>query len=271
MSISIVILFILILFAVVIALQSAVLFLLLRLFFRLGFPTYRKAVFVVLLLALAQLILLLFSLVLPFPLLVGFLSLIVPFVIFHLLIKKYYQSVWWRSLCIYVLFIVCSFILSFFLIKSVRDYVAEPFYVRGTAMEPSLANGDYAMIKKFGTLPVVRGEIVVFRYPKDQRQFFIKRIIGLPGERVEIRDGDVRINTAILSEPYLEEQKTPGQLTIDLSSDQWFVLGDNRGSSLDSRSFGPVATADIIGKPFLILQSSRWDFLRYLHWNNVRI
>jgi signal peptidase I len=95
-----------------------------------------------------------------------------------------------------------------------------------------------------------RGEVVVFRYPRDPRQFFIKRVIGLPGETIAIKKGTIYVNDQAIRENYLDEFRI-GDATIDsvtLGPDQYWLMGDNRANSLDSRIFGPVDKKFIIGK-----------------------
>ncbi|HEU0051503.1 MAG TPA: signal peptidase I, partial [Patescibacteria group bacterium] len=101
----------------------------------------------------------------------------------------------------------------------------------------------------------VRGDIVVFRYPRDPKQYFIKRVIGLPGETVEIANGKIKIyndqhpNGVILDESsYLDQDQTATTETVTLKSDEYFVLGDNRAASLDSRYFGPIKRSAIVGR-----------------------
>ena len=125
-------------------------------------------------------------------------------------------------------------------------------------MTPNFQQGDYLIIDEISyrfSIPQ-RGDVVVFRYPKDTSQKFIKRIIGLPGETVEIRDGKVIIykddKTQVLDEDYIpNSSKTIGILKFVLEIDEYFVLGDNREFSYDSRAWGSVPIKNIIGKVFL--------------------
>jgi len=125
-------------------------------------------------------------------------------------------------------------------------------------MEPTFQNSDYLIIDEisYRFREPERGEVVVFKYPKNPSQRFIKRIIGLPGETVEIADGKVIIikddKTQILDESsYLPESlKTPGNLQTALAENEYFVLGDNRRLSADSRSWGPLFRENIIGRVF---------------------
>ncbi|RME39520.1 MAG: signal peptidase I [Thermoflexia bacterium] len=126
------------------------------------------------------------------------------------------------------------------------------FYVRGSSMEPSLHNGQYLIVSKISYLfgEPQRGDIVVFVSPNNGKEDYVKRIIGLPGERVEIRDGAVWINGYRLEEPYLSSA-TPYTGAWVLGPDEYFVLGDNRPNSSDSHTWGPLPRKNIIGKAWL--------------------
>jgi signal peptidase I len=154
--------------------------------------------------------------------------------------------------------VVC---VSLAIIIPVRYFLIQPFYVKGASMEPSFFDHEYLIIDeisyRFGEPR--RGDIVVFKYPKDPSQYFIKRIIGLPGEKIEIADNKVYIHPSknqpkfILDESaYLNESvRTLGNKIWTLGADEYYVLGDNRESSLDSRSFGPVFRELVVGKVWL--------------------
>lgn len=127
-------------------------------------------------------------------------------------------------------------------------------------MEPNFEDGDYLLVDELSyrfSVPE-RGDVVIFRYPQDPSQFFIKRIIGLPDETIEIKDNMVTVYIKnkpkgfVLDESYLAfEQKTFGNSVIKLESNEYFVLGDNRLQSSDSRRWGPVNKSFITGKAFL--------------------
>ena len=138
----------------------------------------------------------------------------------------------------------------------IRAFLIQPFLVSGDSMVPTFHNSDYLLIDEltYRLRPPARGEVVVFRYPKDEKVFFIKRIVGLPGERVEISGGEVTIVNGEhpqglkLDEPYINgEMKTSGEEDMTLGAGQYFVLGDNRPYSLDSRSWGTVSSREIVG------------------------
>ncbi|MBI2640801.1 MAG: signal peptidase I [Candidatus Sungbacteria bacterium] len=152
-------------------------------------------------------------------------------------------------------------LVSLVIVLPIRYFLVQPFIVRGASMEPNFENREYLIVDEasYYFRAPKRGEAIVFRYPKDPRQFFIKRIIGLPGERVEVKDGQVRIinqdfpDGLILEESYLEplERLTYPDISADLGSDQFFVLGDNRDASSDSRVWGPLEKRFITGRALL--------------------
>ncbi len=141
----------------------------------------------------------------------------------------------------------------------IRAYVAQPFIVSGVSMVPSFENGEYLVIDELSYLlrAPKRGEVVVFRYPLDQSKFFIKRVIGLPGETVEIHDGKVFIKTGqtetAWNYPVIQTETMGGNGIYPLGPGQYFVLGDNRGMSLDSRAWGSVDEKLIKGRVFVRL------------------
>lgn len=143
-----------------------------------------------------------------------------------------------------------------------RMFIAQPFVVSGASMDPTFHDGDYLIVdqlsKRFDNLE--RESVVIFKYPKDPSKFFIKRVIGLPGETIEIRNGVITIISndlpegLVLDEPYVDDKnRKSDNLTIVLNPDEYFVLGDNRIGSLDSRSWGPVNEKLIVGKPIVRL------------------
>ncbi|MBI4123017.1 MAG: signal peptidase I [Parcubacteria group bacterium] len=144
----------------------------------------------------------------------------------------------------------------------VRAFIFQPFLVRGTSMEPNFHNGDYLIIDEisYRFQKPERYEVVVFRYPKDESQRYIKRVVGLPGETVEVQDGKITISAGPSAAPqtftldedrYLAGENTQGSLMVKLGDNEYFVLGDNRMFSSDSRTWGSLPRKDIIGKVFL--------------------
>ncbi len=139
-----------------------------------------------------------------------------------------------------------------------RFFVAQPFIVSGASMTPTLDQGEYLVIDEitYRFEKPQRGDIVIFRYPLDTDIFFIKRVVGLPGESLEIKDGLVSIQASsgeeiTLMEPYRSSDAKEARATsIQLAADEYFVLGDNRGASADSRVWGPLQDRYIVGRAF---------------------
>ncbi len=149
-------------------------------------------------------------------------------------------------------------IIALIIIVPFRTFVAEPFVVSGSSMLPNFHNGDYLIIDRLSyiTGSPARGDVIVLKYPKDTTQFFIKRIIGLPGETVKLAQGKVVIVNKDhpegfqLNEPYLSNPiETFGKTDpTTLGSGEFFVLGDNRVASSDSRVWGILPRDDIVGR-----------------------
>lgn len=138
----------------------------------------------------------------------------------------------------------------------IRTFLIQPFMVSGSSMMPSFANGDYLLIDEltYRFRQPKRGEVIVFRYPNDESVYFIKRIIGLPGETVIIKDGKVIIRNQknpegfVLKEKYLSPGvSTVGNTEYKLNDNEYFVLGDNRSFSFDSRGWGALKLKEIVG------------------------
>jgi len=151
-------------------------------------------------------------------------------------------------------------VISLAIIIPVRYFLIKPFYVKGASMEPNFYDHEYLIIDEitYRFSQPERGDIVVFHYPFDTSQHFIKRIIGLPGEKIKISEGNVYIadsqssNYQELEEDYLlPAMKTLGEIEITLADDEYYLLGDNRTASLDSRAFGPVKRSYIVGRTML--------------------
>lgn len=151
-------------------------------------------------------------------------------------------------------------LISAAVVLPIRYFIAQPFIVRGASMEPNFEDREYLIVDEISYYmrPPKRGEAIIFRYPKDPSQFFIKRIIGLPGEKIQIENGKVMISSSAypegfaLDESYLDP---PGRLTrpdgtYALGADDYFVLGDNRDFSSDSRIWGPLKRKFMVGRAF---------------------
>ena len=138
-----------------------------------------------------------------------------------------------------------------FLLFILLSFVPHPVKVVGTAMEPALKNGDRLMTQR-NVVELNRGDIVTFYYPRDTRKSFVERIVGLPGETISIdASGAVYVDNTEIREPYVspDRNRSPRrQQKLTLEADEYFILGDNRDASIDSRTFGPVDRKLIYGK-----------------------
>jgi len=167
-----------------------------------------------------------------------------------------------RAVSLFVWELAKVAIISSAIIIPVRYFLIQPFYVKGASMEPNFYDHEYLIVDELSYRlgEPNRGDIVVFKYPRDPRQYFIKRVIGLPGERVMIGDGQITIvnknGTTTLEETYLPaelltELPAKGYGDVTLAIDEYFLLGDNRNQSLDSRVFGPVKKDFIVGRTWI--------------------
>lgn len=145
------------------------------------------------------------------------------------------------------------------IVLPVRYFLFQPFIVRGDSMEPNFYNGDYILIDElsFRFHEPKRGEVIVFRPPQNSSNPYIKRIVGLPGEEIEIKNGEIIVVNE-KGKVFLDESSylpsginTPGSVKIILGENEYFVLGDNRQFSSDSRGFGSLQREDIVGRAFL--------------------
>jgi len=153
-----------------------------------------------------------------------------------------------RVLTVWLRDLVISLAISCFIIV----FLYQPVKVEGTSMMPSLEDQERIFVNKFvyRLEPIQRGDIVVFRYPRDPSKSFIKRVIGVAGDRVRIDTGQVYVNGKLLEEDYVPSEYTDlrsyGEVLVPPNS--YFVLGDHRGLSNDSRDFGAVNQSYIYGK-----------------------
>lgn len=165
-------------------------------------------------------------------------------------IKKYF-SVVWEFLKV--------FIIAAIIVLPIRYFIFQPFIVKGESMLPNFQSGDYLIVDEvsYRIGNPRRGDVVVLKYPLDTNQRFIKRIIGLPGETIRIKNGEIIVskdsaNLVLKEEKYLSNLEiTEGNLQLTLSDDEYFVLGDNRDFSYDSRRWGVLPGKDIIGRVIL--------------------
>lgn len=139
-------------------------------------------------------------------------------------------------------------------------FVVSPQEISGASMEPNFHNGQYIMTNKiiYKFRDPVRGDVVIFKSPRNKQVDYIKRIIGLPGETVKLQDNKIYVNGQLVEEPYLSPGITifggsylQEGSEIVVPDGTYFVLGDNRPHSSDSREFGPIAKEDFIGQAFL--------------------
>jgi signal peptidase I len=141
-----------------------------------------------------------------------------------------------------------------------RLFIAQPFVVDGASMDPTFKNGQYLIVDEltYHFKGPERGSVLIFKYPLDTSKYFIKRVIGLPGETVQINEGKVTIvnkdnpGGITLNEDYIKLPKSDSS-TYSLGSDEYFVMGDNRAGSADSRLWGPVPKKDLVGRPIIRL------------------
>lgn len=156
----------------------------------------------------------------------------------------------WRQFLAWFRDLTLSVLIAVFVIL----FLYQPVRVEGTSMMPSLADQERIFINKFvyrlGLGDIERGDMVVFWYPHDPSKSYIKRVIGLPGDAVEIVGGAVYVNSLQIEEPYVpgnyRDHLTYGRITVP--QDHFYVLGDHRSSSNDSRNWGPVPRQSIYGK-----------------------
>ena len=137
----------------------------------------------------------------------------------------------------------------------IRMFVVSPFIVDGESMHPTFENLDYLIVDEllYNFTAPARGDVIVFRYPGNPSIFYIKRIIGLPGEIVSINHGVISITTTdgghiSLAEPYIVNEDATYTKDVSLLPGEYFVMGDNRHNSSDSRTWGPLPKKDIIGR-----------------------
>ena len=146
------------------------------------------------------------------------------------------------------------------IVVPVRLFIAQPFIVSGASMSPTFESGEYLIVDELSYRlgEPERLDVIIFRYPRNPEEFFIKRVIGLPGETVQIVGDSITITTKgggtlSLEEPYIKNHGNGGVFRVELGEDEYFVLGDNRPESSDSRVWGELPRENIIGRAFLRL------------------
>jgi signal peptidase I len=172
-------------------------------------------------------------------------------------------------------------IIAAIIVLPIRYFLFQPFIVKGESMVPNFHSGDYLIVDEisYRISHPKRGDVIVLKYPLDASQRYIKRIIGLPGETVTIKDGKITVSSneedisgldkKVKKSMVLDEKKylpdlitTEGNLQIVLSEDQYFVLGDNRQFSYDSRRWGALPKKDIVGRAaFRVFPISDMSFI----------
>ncbi|MCX6715868.1 MAG: signal peptidase I [Candidatus Taylorbacteria bacterium] len=173
------------------------------------------------------------------------------------------EKSFWQGIMEWVRVIVIAFIIAI----PVRLFIAEPFIVNGASMDPTFSTGQFLIVDRltYRFESPKRGDVIVFEYPNNPSVYYIKRIIGLPGERVRMSEGKVSIEqvaagkTFTIDEPYVKNYHISHETIIlpetkePLGKDQYVVMGDNRAESSDSRVWGPLDNHFIIGKPIVRL------------------
>lgn len=152
-------------------------------------------------------------------------------------------------------------LIAILIVVPIRLFIAQPFIVSGASMEDTFHSGEYLIVDQltYHFENPQRGDVIVFRYPRDPSKYFIKRIIGVPGDTITIEDGVISIvNEAypdgfILSESYAETMPPAGKLTETVGEREFFVMGDNRDQSSDSRAWGVLQEERIIGRAWVRL------------------
>lgn len=152
-------------------------------------------------------------------------------------------------------------LIAIVIVLPIRLFIAQPFIVSGASMDPTFQDGEYLIVDEisYRFVEPERGEVIIFRFPENPSKFFIKRIIGLPGETISLNNrGSITISNPEKPEGFVLDQsflsvETRGIEFITLSDTEYFVLGDNRPASSDSRIWGPLEEDLIIGKAFLRL------------------
>jgi signal peptidase I len=152
-------------------------------------------------------------------------------------------------------------LIALLIVLPIRLFVAQPFIVSGASMETTFSTGQYLIVDQltYHFKNPARGEVIVFRYPKDPSKFFIKRIIGMPGDTITISGRTVTISNkdhtdgVVIDESYVHDMKPNATITETLSTGEYFVMGDNRNASSDSRAWGVLQRDSIVGRAFLRL------------------
>jgi signal peptidase I len=162
----------------------------------------------------------------------------------------------------FVIDVAETLILSIVLFAAINA-VSARIRVDGASMEPTLQSGEFVIVNKLAYLfgEPTTGDVIVFHFPRDPDQEYIKRIIGLPGDRVEIKNGEVYVNDRVLDEDYIAASPVYEDI-LEVPGDSLIVLGDNRNNSSDSHNWGPVPLDFVIGKAmFVYWPPTEWGLL----------
>lgn len=160
--------------------------------------------------------------------------------------KTFLYSIW-ETIEVALIAVIAVFV--------IRTFLVQPFLVNGASMEPNFSSGDYLLIDEitYRLREPSRGEVVVFHYPGNESTYYIKRIIGLPGERLIFKNGKVTVvdkenpDGFALDENYLPKGLGTSGGEVSLKNNEYFVLGDNRSYSFDSRSWGSLNKSELVG------------------------
>ncbi|MDF1498022.1 MAG: signal peptidase I [Patescibacteria group bacterium] len=152
-------------------------------------------------------------------------------------------------------------VISLVVIIGIRAFVMQPFFVSGKSMEPNFFDGDYLIVDEISYRlgEPERGDVIIFHYPYDVREYYIKRVIGLPGEKIKIKDNTIIIYNNENPEGFIIKEGvylpsdvlTMGDYEKELKNNQYYVLGDNRTASADSRRWGVLEKHYIVGKAWI--------------------
>lgn len=161
-------------------------------------------------------------------------------------------------------------IIAILIVIPIRMFIAQPFIVSGASMDNTFHSGEYLIVDQVSYYfeEPARGDVIVFKYPKDPSKFFIKRVIGLPGDTITIENSVVTISNSrypdgfVLDEPYIKSMQPTEPFSETLSDREYFVMGDNRDQSSDSRSWGVLQKERIVGRALVrLFPPSAVDYL----------
>ena len=152
-------------------------------------------------------------------------------------------------------------IIALIIVLPIRMFIAQPFIVSGASMETTFSSGQYLIVDQvsYRFEDPKRGDVIIFRYPKDPSKFFIKRVIGIPGDTIDIAGRSVTITNGeypsgvVLDEPYILDMRPSNSVHEVLGDGEYFVMGDNRDASSDSRTWGILQEDKIVGRAFMRL------------------